>query len=1145
MSRSVGIRRSAGRAIAYALASVFALVPVVPTAAQRVAAADERRSDPARVLEDLLSRPVTVHVTHVSLRTAIDAAAASAKVPVQYRTQLLEGYRDPVSLNLTQAPLRFALEQLLAGTHLHVVPDGTTQLMLVDDASVEVQSRGGIEGRVTEAKTSRPLPGASVTLDDSGKVVRTDEAGRYRFTDLASGSHTVTVRLVGFARQTRLVTVTDAQITTANIALESSVNTLDQVVVTATGAQRYRELGHVVTVLNVDSLVKEAPVTSVSDLLQSRVPGLQVVTLGGGLVGGPVSLQLRGQSSLNLNSEPIVIVDGVRYKSNNLRPSPDGPDQQDSRGYQGPMAESPLNALSVNDIETIEVVKGPSASTLYGPDASNGVIVITTKRGQGGKTQWNWYAHPVASTVPTTQGVAQQSVKVWSHDPADPTHAQFRVTCLPMYLPLYNACVIDSVTTGPSVYRNSQFTTLGSDKPSWQYGLNVNGGVQALKYYFSGDYLNQIGAVQVPTVMQDLLKQQLGVSSLSDAIRHPNTLQSIGSHASVTAAASPALDLTATVDYRQIGQRRAQPSTFLTPSQLAALPPGATGELGDSLTDQYLLNNPLFYMNSRLATEESQEQRMFVSLQGGWRPRAWLTANALVGLDIDDQTDHSVVPGSAYAADGNVADTRRNTLGRTGTLTATASNQVGNISFRTSAGVNYIYSRLDGLDAQGSHVASGAQSILYASSFYTTPYWSESAELGWFGQEVIGFADQLFLDGGVRLDGTSRAGEDYHPSALPKLGVSWIASDAPWLRGRLPGITNLRFRSSLGWSTSYPTSWMQLGSVGGIPFLLWGQQVVGFYRNRLADPTLRPERSRELESGLDATLLSKVDVSLSWWSRRTRDELAPVQLPDGLPIVYGNVGSVAQHGFEATASVPLVDIRRVRADLQLTYSHNTSKVLSLGQNCSVSITDCGYGSWRLGYPIDAIFDYYTVAVVDSVGGVQDHIYEPGEKIRSTDQRYYGVTTPPTVITMTPRLGLLDDRLRLSAVFDREIGFITQDWITRSCVSSLTCAAPFLPTTPIETQARLIEANPWDFYVSGDFTRWRELSLTLDLPQRWLRVDALHLAFSHASVSLQGRNLKLWARGDNVDPESRMALSGLGGGGIPQMRSWGFRFDLTP
>jgi hypothetical protein len=296
---------------------------------------------------------------------------------------------------------------------------------------------------------------------------------------------------------------------------------------------------------------------------------------------------------------------------------------------------------------------------------------------------------------------------------------------------------------------------------------------------------------------------------------------------------------------------------------------------------------------------------------------------------------------------------------------------------------------------------------------------------------------------------------------------------------------------------------------------------------------------------VDATLFAKIDVGLSWWNRRTRDELAPVQLPDGLPTLYGNVGTVAQRGFEATILVPLMETRRAHADLQLMYSHNTSKVLSLGQNCSVSVTDCGYGAWRIGYPVDAIFDYYTVAVIDSVGGVQDHIYEPGEKIRSTDQRYYGVTSPPTVMTVTPQVGLLGDRVRLSSVFDRATGFITQDGITRYCVSSLTCAAPFLPSTPIETQARLIAANSWDFYVSGDYTRWRELSMTVDLPQRWVRLDALHLAFSHASVSLQGRNLKLWTHGGNVDPESRLALSGISGGGIPQMRSWGFRFDLTP
>lgn len=1134
---------SVKRAVTLGVALMFAWYGG-PISAQKTVATSATPDRDVKVADELLSRRVSLDVTAVPLKQVIEMLGESAHVIMQYNAYQINHYNIPITAHFTRVPMGAALEHILSQTPFTVLVDGPSRLSIVDATVSGAKRDGGtITGVVVNATTKHPVRGASVVLDDSVAAVRTDEAGRYRLVGVTSGTHRVTVRFVGFARQSKTVIIHDEPSVTVDFALESSVNTLDQVVVTATGAQRYRELGHVVTVLNADSLVKEAPITTVSDLLQSRVPGLQVQTLGGGVVGGPVKLQLRGQSSLNLSAEPIVIVDGVRYKSTSTRPDYSGPDRQDTQGFQGIDASSPLNDLNVNDIATVEVVKGPSASTLYGPDAANGVIVITTKRGQGTKTNWNWYARPLLNSVPASNGVATDGITVWSHATNDTIdRKQFFVTCQLQYQYYLHACIIDSVTKGPSVYQQSQLSTLGSNKPSWQYGSNVSGGTPALRYYLSGDYLNQLGNVQVPPIVQQLLVQQMGLSSVSDAMRHPNTLQNIGAHGSVTATPSSTTDLTAIVDYRQIDNRRASPSVFLNDQALAALPAGATGLLGDSLTDQYVLDK-LYRVDLALANDESQDQRLGASVQGTWHPASWLTGSALMGLDLDVATDHSVRPGSATNSDGYSWDTRRNSVGRTGTVNLTATKSSSLLNFRTSTGVNYIYSKLDGVITRGSGIAPGSTSLSLATSVSGAPDWEESAELGWYVQEVIGVNDQLFLDAGLRMDGTTRTGERYHAAALPKLGLSWIASDAPFLRGHLPGITELRLRASAGSATRYPTTFMQLGTLGSQVFPLWGQNVVGFSRNGLADPTLRPEVSHEFETGADATVFGGITLGASWWRRRTHDELLWMQLPDGIPGTWGNLGRVVQHGFEATANVPVLRSQRVMADVQFLYSHQTSKVASFGDQCTGCIANGGY--W-LGYPTDAIFDYRTVAVIDSVGGGPDSVYENGEKIRSTDQKFYGVRNPPTTMTLTPQIELWHGLLRLSSVFERETGFTVEDYTTRFCMNSLTCAAPFFKSTPVDVQAKLTEANPWDFYVPGDFTRWREFTMTVDVPRSWLRLNLLHVAFSHASVSLQGRNLVLWTRNKTVDPESATSLTSLvAGGGIPQTRTWGFRFDVTP
>ena len=1089
----------------------------------------------------ILARRVTLRVTNVSLREAIDALAAEANVSIGYQREWVDTHRG-VTVNATQQPLGTILTVMLAGTQLHVVVTGTDAIVL-KWADARPAADEGVTGVVVDAKSQRPLQGAVVTLDDSAKATRTDEHGRYALAGVPPGKHHLAVRSVGFARQMRTITVVADQMLIVNFSLDANVNTLDQVVVTATGQQRIRELGHVVSQINADSLVKEAPISDVGQLLQSRIPGLQVFTSSGGIAGAPISLRLRGQSSLSLSSEPIVIVDGVRYRSNDLVPG-GGSETPDMLGFSGVEPASPLNDLNVNDIETVEVVKGPSASTLYGPDGSNGVIVITTKRGKGGKTEWNWYAHPLSNSVPTAQRLNQPAYHVWAHAYND-TIARTPVSyvCQLMAQYRYHRCVIDSVTAAKPLVQDPQFTTIGPSKPSWQYGLNVSGGLPVLRYYFSGDYANQIGNVQVPLILQRLLKQQLGVASLSDAVRNPSTYQTLGTHGSLAASPSPVLDLTATVDYHQSTQRLYAPTSALSPGSDASLPIGATGAISDSATVQFALND-LYDTQVALQTQNVQGQRIGGSVQGVARPSGWLTATALIGLDLDNETEHDLQQGSDLTGDGNAQDGRRSSVGRTVTLNATATNRVQFVSFRSSVGANYIYSHLDGLTVTAYDLAPGTSTVATGHYPYLSPLWSESVSLGTYGQEVIGFGDQLYLDVGLRIDGSTRFGDSYHPASLPKVGLSWIASDASWLHDRLPGVTDLRLRTSYGASTRYPTSQMKLGWISSFQATLFDQSYTVFNRATLANPDLRPETSREFEYGADATLLSRLQVGLTWWNKRTHDELDYAQLPSGIEPQWRNVASIAQNGFEATATIPLLNARSVQSDLQFTYSHHTSKVLSLGQNPASP----ALSGLTVGYPIDAFFATPIVGIADTVGGHADHIYEYGEAIPGVT-KYYGVHEPPTTMTLTPTLGLLGGRVRLSSVFDRETGYVVENRLALFCVRNMTCKSAFDPTTPTLVQAELIsayEGNPY-FMESGDFTRWRELNVTMDVPTRFLRLDALHLSFTRASFSLQGRNLMLWTPFSGSDPESNWEPGqyGQNRAGIPQSRSWGFRFDLTP
>src|SRR5581483_1560104 len=181
----------------------------------------------------------------------------------------------------------------------------------------------------------------------------------------------------------------DSAIVRVDFALRLSVARLQQIVTTATGPQRRLQVANDITTINVDSVMQTAPVRSVTDLLETRVPGLEVEHTSGN-PGDPARIRLRGLSSITRNNDPIVVLDGVRIdvsESGNQNLARSSPLSPNFGSYTAP---SRLDQIDPASIETIDVFKGPRAAALYGPDAANGVIVITTKKARPGPPHWSY-----------------------------------------------------------------------------------------------------------------------------------------------------------------------------------------------------------------------------------------------------------------------------------------------------------------------------------------------------------------------------------------------------------------------------------------------------------------------------------------------------------------------------------------------------------------------------------------------------------------------------------------------------------------------------------------------------------------------------------------------------------------------------------
>src|SRR5947207_1928868 len=335
---------------------------------------------------------------------------------------------------------------------------------------------GTVAGKVTDAQSGGPLEAVTISIQGTQLGAVTGSDGTYRIARVPNGAHVVTARRIGYGAGTRTLTTSDGQTTTADFALQTSAVNLQEVVVTGTAGNQTRAAqGAVVSTINAAEVTTIAPVSNVTQVLEGRVAGV-VVTTGAGTTGTAPRINIRGAASISLSNAPLVFIDGIRTFSGQRNDVAIG---GSAHGLErlGGQAVSALNDLSPDDIESIEVVKGPAAATLYGADASAGVIQIITKKGRLG-----------------ARGFRQNITTEWN---------QIQPNFTP--LPIYGTC--SAADVGPGGAALCQGKTAGtplSDNPLQREGVFSNGklvlldysgqgGGESFGYFVSADASNEYG----------------------------------------------------------------------------------------------------------------------------------------------------------------------------------------------------------------------------------------------------------------------------------------------------------------------------------------------------------------------------------------------------------------------------------------------------------------------------------------------------------------------------------------------------------------------------------------------------------------------------------------------------------------------------
>ena len=1098
--------------VLYALAPIAAAQELADSAAGRgprfllAAALHPVPVDVSRT--PVLRKRLSLDLSDVPLKEALTAIAQQSGLDLVYSDDVLSaGAR--VSLRAEGITVAAALTDVLTDADVDVVFSRNGRAALVPRTKAGVLDTGSVRGRVTDAKTGQPVSNATVLIEQTRFGARTDEDGRYRITGVPAGTYTVTARRLGYQRAAQSVTTSGGEVV-LDFTLAVLPTTLDEIVVTVTGEQRRVEVGNAIGMISADSLARTAPVTSLADLINARVPGAQVLP-GDGFSGASPRLRLRGINSFSVSDDPLVIVDGARVESS---PS--------TRGGADALPGR-LNDLSPDEIESIEVVKGPSAATLYGTDAANGVLVIKTKRGAAGPPQWNTYAEVGGVTIP---GRYRTNWYAWGHAPSG---AVMQCTLL---LLAAGACVQDSITTlnllaDPS--RTPLHAGLRQD-----YGAQLSGGTPALRYFLSGQVQSEVGGMRLQGAEYSRLDSISG-GNVRDWQVRPNAYRRVNLRGNLSAAVSPRLQLTLSTGFVD-GFTRLQNGSVFVAQVFGVGYADADGGWGGRPSDLF----------ARRAEEHLS--RFTSSLAATWQMADWLQSRATAGVDFSSAFEDGLnIPGQgdAFFATGRRVDGRITTTLSSLDFGIAATNRVTDaLSLQTAAGAQYNRRSAINLSATASGLAPGSETLSGAAATTITESTGESVVAGTYIQETAAFRNRLFLTAAVRADGAGSFGSDFNAALYPKASASWLLSEESFFPHDI-GISSLRLRAAYGASGVQPSSVAALETLQPLTGFVDARAQSGLRQATLGNRDLRPERQREFEGGMDIELLAgRVRFEGTYYLRRSTDALVNGALGPsaGVTSQFINIGSVQNLGWEGALDVRLVDSRAVTVALSANGSINHNTLLSLAPGVTVNAQPQLW-SQVPGYPL---YGWWARPLLGFNDANHDGIIEPGEVQVAATSQFMGPTTATRQLTLGGTVTLLGGVLGISTLLDHRGGYVEPVYdLVYGCLLVRNCQAVNDPKASLEDQARAVAAtgfNTGPYTVSGAFWRWRELSLTANLPARTARL----VGARSGSVTVSGRNLALWTKFPGVDPEGTINPgTNLSGESLsaPPSRYWLLRVNL--
>jgi TonB-linked SusC/RagA family outer membrane protein len=944
-----------------------------------------------------------------------------------------------------------------------------------------------VAGTVTNAQTGQGVAEATIAVQGTRIVAQTGSDGRYSL-NAPEGTLTLVTRAIGFRSHTDTI---PPEVATADISLEPDAFKLEEVVVTgqSTGIEKQNLPNAVATVSG--SELTRAPTGTLESALQGKIPGA-LIQSNSGAPGGGIQVNLRGVSTINAGTDPLFVVDGIVISNDAI---PNGADAVTAAqaGGNPRNQDNPTNRiadLNPEDIERIEVLKGGSAAAIYGSKATNGVVIITTKRGAAGKPQFN---------LTQRLGVFTRANEL----------GRRTFESLEEALTVYTDTALVTSLFQPGRTFDIEDQVYGRQALSYETSASVSGGTDQTRYYVSGLIKNDEGiAINTDYEKQSLranIDQELADwMSLSVNTNLIHSRSNRGLSNNDNSGTSPYLVFPFTPNFIDLS---------------------ATG---DEITD--------FPLNPFERSNPIQTFSFLKNDEDTWRALGTLTARmrllsnernnleliAIGGADYFNQENNFVSP-PELEYEPNDGQPGTVVLGKSSNLNlnlAVNSNYTftpasGSFQSTTSVGVQYEDRDLDATRILARTLLSGQENPDQAASLSVLQDDRPVRDLGIYGQEELLLMDRkLLLTAGIRADRSSTNGNTSKFFFYPKAAASYRVIRP------FGGLDEIKFRGAFGMTGNQPLFGAKFspdttGTIGGIFGVLPG--------NRAGDPFIKPERQTEIEAGFDAQLAGgRAELNLSVYQRMISDllleqTLAPSSGQESR--IFSSDSKLRNRGIEASLTLLPVQSRDVNWVFRTTFSKNKSVITRL----SVPTFQTGGFALSLGtYQIEQ--DSSATQIFGSEGKVGD-------------------ATPDFQMSFSSDLDY--KRFTVGMLWDwKQGGDIIN--LTEFLYDAGQNSADYVG--PGQQRQADFNSGLTQVYVQdGSYLKLREVTLAYNLPESVTR-GLFGSSVRHARLSLSGRNLLRFTGYRGLDPEvsnfgNQAIVRNIDVAPFPPSRSFFFAVDL--